>query len=439
MNPPHIALVLSLFTAGAALVTALTVMLIRSVADTRTLRRLLALRDEELGRWVADALPAIAEAVGEHREAPRYEPADPQLADSAFAHHLRGAGARVARAVAESRDCTGQETMRLLLTVARETQALSHTQQAKIVEMARCDADPDVQQSLAEIDHANAQILRRATAFVVECGTPPGRRRPATPLNDVLRTAVGQIRGGNRVRITLADSDRAVAGPVVDGLILVLADLLESATSASASRTTVQAQIQRTRDGLAVVIEDEGCALDTAEWGRTSLLLQSESPDISALRTPPRFGLVFCGLLARRYGFAVTVDSSVTRGRVRTVVDLPDEILTGPGIAAGRAADTPFPAPFPAPFPGGDRGGSGELSGPSGLPRRPRHRPVPLVPPPLNRTRGVGGRSAREAAARIARFMHAARAARRFRASGEPEVVVVLREAEPETADSWGT
>ncbi|MEU6084498.1 hypothetical protein [Streptomyces sp. NPDC047108] len=429
MTPPHTALLLTLATVGAALATTLTVMLLRTAREARTLRGLLAVRDEELERWVTDVLPAIAEAVGDDRDAPRYEPAAGESADSAFARRLRGAGAHVARTLAASRECAGEETMRLLLTVAREAQALAHTQQAKIVEMARRDADPDAQQRLTEIDHATAQILRRATAFVVECGTPPGRLRPDIPLNDAVRTAVGQIRGGNRVRLTLAGSDRAVAGRAVDGLILVLADLMESAARASDPRTTVQVQVQRTRDGLAVVIEDEGCALDAAEWGRTSLLLQSESPDIASLRTPPRFGLVFCGLLARRYGFAVTVDSSAALGRVRTVVDLPDEILTGAGAAVARhGEDMPFPQPFPPPFPGGDRDGSGGPSGPSGLPTRPRHRPVPLVPPPLNRTRGTGGRSAREAAVRIARFMHGVRAARRFRtvdeASGAPETVI---------------
>ncbi|MEV6315215.1 hypothetical protein [Streptomyces sp. NPDC051776] len=430
MNPPHTALLLSLITGGAALATALTVMLIRSVRDARTLRRLLDARDEELARWVTEALPAITGEPGGEGEPPGHGPAA-QLSGSAFARHLRTAGAHVARTMAESRDCAGQETMRLLLTVAREAQALSHTQQAKIVEMARRDGDPEVQQLLADIDHANAQILRRATALVVECGTSPARRRAATSLNDVVRTAIGQIRGGNRVRVMLADRDRAVSGQAVDGLILVLADLLESAATASGPRTTVRVQVQRTRHGLAVVIEDEGRALDTAEWGRTSLLLQSDSPDISTLRTSPRFGLVFCGLLARRYGFCVTVDSSATRGRVRAVVDLPDEILAATATPATYGTD--------APYPGGDREGSVGPPAPSGMPTRPRHRPVPLVPPPLNRTRGVGGRSAREAAARIAAFVQGARDARRFRASGEPEVVVPSRGTQPETADSGTT
>jgi hypothetical protein len=280
------------------------------------------------------------------------------------------------QAVADAHRQAEETTQGLLRSVARTVQGLANSQQKKITEMLSRHDDPDFVEDLLVVDHTNAQILRRSAGITVVCGSWPGRQHNATPLIDVVRGAVSRILDYRRVQIVRLEDGRAVVGRVVEGLVLAVAELLENATRYSNPSTVAQVHVQLTHNGLALVIEDAGIGLNPAERERIARTLAADGPepDLTRLGDPPHFGLVVCGLLARRYGFSVHVDGGSAFGGVRAVVNLPSALLTDP-VAESRTTAGPAPPPQrPGP------GAPAAATTARGLPRRTRRHAAPGQP-----------------------------------------------------------
>ncbi|MDB1086583.1 ATP-binding protein [Streptomyces sp. ACA25] len=452
------------FLVAAALLLLLAVMLIVSHRRVRALRHDLAAvngriaaQDEELGRWAA----TVAQRVGEVDD--RKEPVSPHewrhtdLSGTSFGQHLRIAEEGFSHVLGEAHSQAEQATQSMLLAVARKLQGLANSQQLKITEMTRRHDDPAFIQDLMDVDHTNAQILRRAAGMAVACRAWPGRQHNATPLYDVVRGAVGRILDYKRVQITRLEDHRAVEGRAVEGLVVALAELLENATRYSNPNTAVQVHVQLTHNGLAIVIEDAGIGLNASERNRLSGLLTQETLDITHLGNPPRFGLVVCGLLAKRYGFTVSVDSASPFGGVRAVVNLPSALLTesapvpAPPVAVAAPAAARVPAqgarqtpaqdpgapaaPAGSAAPAAPEAGAGQGDAPrsttvSGLPKRTRHTPSATgqagarpVPPLSSASHHPASpaRSPEESAAPFGGFLRGAKAARRSSQTQEPK------------------
>lgn len=324
----------------------------------------------------------------------------------------------------------------LLLAVARKLQGLANGQQLKINEMTERHDDSAFLEDLMQLDHTNAQILRRAVGMAVVCRAWPGRQHNATPLHDIVRGAIGRIRDYKRVHIVRIEDTRAVTGRVVEPLVMTIAELLENATRSSHPQTPVQVHVQLTHSGLAFVIEDAGVGLNAAEQEKATRLLNDGSLSLTKLGDPPRFGLVACGALARRYGFAVSVDTASAFGGVRAVVNLPRSLLTdpvrssaSPSAAApprrGAPESTPeaaaderaqVAAREPAPTAREDEEPAEPLpTTANGLPKRRRKQGAPSAgrtgqPPPVPDP-SAADRTPREAAASIGAFQRAGKAA----------------------------
>ncbi|WP_433467652.1 ATP-binding protein [Spirillospora sp. CA-128828] len=363
------------FVVVAAAGIAAAVQLVRQRQETAGLRaqnavlaRGLDLREREL-RHLADVrLPELMESLHNpgvrvagplhdlDREAPAYGQALRTVMEL-----FAGSAARVR----ERADLSAKSTLRAMM---RAVQSLANEQQLAISHMQERHDDPDVLEGLLRIDHMNAQLGRRAQATAVLCGSWPGQQRSASSMSDVVRGATGRIRDYLRVNLQ-GPLNTAVTSRAVEPIVLTLAELLDNAARHSRPDTTVEVNFQATHNGVAIMIDDAGVAMDVEEMQRASELLSGDaSVDIHRLGDPPRVGFAVAGVLAARYGFRVSVDTRSPYGGVRAVVFVPTALLAA--VPDQRRAE-PSAAPRPAEEQSASTGAEAP-STPGGLPKRSR-------------------------------------------------------------------
>ncbi|WP_106399753.1 ATP-binding protein [Actinocorallia populi] len=301
----------------------------------------LTARDQALNHLVAVGLPQVMASPG-------HPPAAPHrglLHQTDFARDLDAVTGMFASAADGIRSHADKSAKGTLRTMMRTVQSLANEQQVVITEMQRRHDDPAVLEDLLRIDHMNAQLGRRVQATAVLCGSWPGLQRQASSLDDVVRGATSRIRDYLRIKI-YAEPNVAVVSRAVEPVVLAVAELLDNAARHSQPSTPVEVNFQTTHNGLAIMIDDAGVAMDAEELQHAAELLDGRrSVDVHRLGDPPQIGFAAIGVLAARYGFRVSVDSRSPYGGVRAVVFLPSELLT----AVTREAPPRFEAVPAAP------------------------------------------------------------------------------------------
>jgi signal transduction histidine kinase len=352
------------------------------------------LRDEELAHLVTTRLPALGDALYGHvAQVPG--PLHLRLSETPYGRHLD----QVTRMVTESREqakTRAEESAKSTLkAMMRGVQSLANEQQLEISRMQARHDDPDVLEGLLKIDHANAQIGRRAQASAVLCGSWPGLQRSASSLTDVVRGATSRIRDYLRVQLHSQVSD-AVASRAVEPVVLALAELLDNAARHSQPNTPVEVNFRPAHNGMAIIIDDAGVAMNAEELTRAERLLSGEEAvEINRLGDPPQVGFAVIGVLAARYGFRVSVDSRSPYGGVRAVIFLPSALLAvRPKDDAVRPAAAPDP-PEEASAGIGETPQKPSLTA-GGLPRRRRVTAAVAQPPSTTARPGAGESGPRE-------------------------------------------
>ncbi|MFF6813658.1 ATP-binding protein [Streptomyces sp. NPDC012403] len=247
--------------------------------------------------------------------------------------------------------------------------------------------DTEVLADLMSVDHTGSQFSRRAKGISVLCGGWLGRREGVATVYDVARSAQGRIKDFNRVSIH-AQASVAVTSKAVEPVAVVLAELLDNATTYSAPGTPVEVNIQAVPTGVCFIVDDAGLGMDQETKDRAAALLSADGPvDITGLGDPPRFGFAVCGMLAARYGFAVSVGSVSPYGGVRAVIRVPESLLAAEAVTPAEPVREPADqggesAPQRlAPVPVGPSHVVGTTTG--GLPKRRRRQgPISVVPAP---------------------------------------------------------
>ncbi|MFJ2648230.1 ATP-binding protein [Streptomyces sp. NPDC087420] len=289
-----------------------------------------------------------------------------------------------AEAVEEAKDRAEEATKTALKSAMRTLQGLASEQQLAITKIQDKYGELQILQDLLDIDHMNSQFARRAQSIAVLCDGWLGRQRAAASLYDVVRSAKGRIRHFTRVEIR-AQSNFAIVSRAVEPVALTLAELLDNATSYSAPETMIEINIRPVPKGVCIVVDDAGVGMNEEEKARAAKLLSSDrAPGVSGLGNPPQFGFTVIGVLAARYGFSVSVDSTSPYGGVRAVVLLPDDLLTSmpePEEIPAVATSSPLPS---------DEDATGDVSSPAaapapsttfgGLPKRRRRGAISIVP-----------------------------------------------------------
>jgi K+-sensing histidine kinase KdpD len=233
-----------------------------------------------------------------------------------------------AKSVEAAQERAEEATKTVLKSAMRTLQGLAAEQQLIVSRLQNKYGESVILQDLLEIDHTNSQFGRRAQSIAVLCDGWLGRQRDVASVYDVVRSAQGRIRHFRRVEI-LSQVDFGITSRAVEPVALALAELLDNATSYSSPDTVVEINIRTVPKGICIVVDDAGVGMNDEERARAEKLLTSERVSgVSGLGNPPQFGFAVIGVLAERFGFEVSVDSTSPYGGVRAVLLLPHDLLT---------------------------------------------------------------------------------------------------------------
>jgi hypothetical protein len=232
------------------------------------------------------------------------------------------------RALREAKEAAEENTKAVLKGAASFLQSLAAEQTTLLDGIQRTYGGHAVLSDLLEVNHANAQMARKAQGIAVMCGAPLGRRNRPASVYDVVRSAQGQIRNFNRVAI-MQQTGLALKASAVAPVALAVAELLDNAASFSQQDAPIEVTFQRVQNNLCIVIDDAGVSMNDEDRQRATELLSGDVvPRLSQLGNQPKFGFPVIGLIARQYGFKVDVTGVSRYGGVRAVVLLPEELWT---------------------------------------------------------------------------------------------------------------
>ncbi|WP_328874507.1 HAMP domain-containing protein [Streptomyces sp. NBC_00287] len=332
-------LLLALALFGFALWLALSVAVRRSVvrpvqALTGAAREVAEVADRELARVADD--DAEDDGPPRLREVPvtaRDEIGD--LAD-AFNRVQTTAAALLERQVLSRRNVA-----EMFGNVGRRVSNLTTRQLALIDAVERGETDPELLERLYSIDHIAVRLRRNADSLMLLAGIrESGLGSGPLALTNVVRAALGQIEGFQRVRLT-ARSEAAVEPDVIGDLTLMVAELLENAVSFSPAGSPVEVTVATAEDDTAsIVIADHGLGMSAERLAEENArLIRRERLDLMPTKV---LGLFVVGTLARRWEIGVTL-TRTPGGGVTAEVSVPTSLLL-----PAPAEPVPVPAELPA-------------------------------------------------------------------------------------------
>ncbi|MDL4774732.1 sensor histidine kinase [Actinomadura xylanilytica] len=229
----------------------------------------------------------------------------------------------------------------MFVNLSRRSQSLIERQLKLIEELEQSERDDEQLANLFRLDHLATRMRRNCENLLVLGGQDQVRRwnRPV-PLIDVVRASLSEVEQYERVALRV-QGDMTVAGPMVNDLVHLLAELVENATVFSAEHTKVTVSGQLLSGGGAMLqITDNGVGMSPDELEQANWRLANPPViDFSAAR---RMGLFVVGRLAVRHGVRVELRAAQGGGLTAFVV-LPDAVASaaeGSGVGgrglAGR-------------------------------------------------------------------------------------------------------
>lgn len=228
----------------------------------------------------------------------------------------------------------------MFVNLSRRGQELAERQLAVLDRMEAGETDPETLAGLFELDHLATRMRRNSENILVLTGNDYARTLPgAVPASEVFGAALSEIEEYQRVQLASVP-EIAVLGAAVSDVVHVISELLENATSGSASDTavTVVSSVNH-RGAWLVQITDDGPgmaqeALDEAN----ARLVELPEIDVEATR---RMGLYVVARLAQRNHIEVRLHSAPGGGLTATVV-VPPHLITS---ATTEASWTPSVEP----------------------------------------------------------------------------------------------
>ncbi|WP_406722973.1 ATP-binding protein [Streptomyces althioticus] len=298
-----------------------------------------AIRDEleqaatEHDRFVRETMPAAISRLREGRSA------DTVLAETELPHHpaLRGSAESFIRELARSE-------RRAAAAQAASAKALSRVQ-AKAVQMLADLRDmqerhgEEVFGDLLKLDHSTSQLGLMTDRLALLMGGRSSRAwNKPIKMESILRGAAGRIAAYQRVRLHCS-TRTAVAGFAAEGVMHLLAELMDNAANFSPPIDEVHVYVEDRSAGIVVTIEDSGLKMADAAMRRAEEAVTGRVTDLASLQGT-RLGLAVVGRLASKYGVSVNYRPS-SRGGTGVVVLLPLHLLAqhrepAPHETAGR-------------------------------------------------------------------------------------------------------
>ncbi|WP_409468920.1 sensor histidine kinase [Streptomyces sp. HC307] len=304
--------------------------------------------------------------------------------------------------------------------VGRRVSNLTTRQLALIDAVERGETDPALLERLYRIDHIAVRLRRNADSLMLLAGIRETVLDSGpTALTNVVRAALGQIEGYQRVELH-AGTEIVVEPDIVGDLTLMVAELLENAVSFSPAGSPVEVTVRGGDSGATITVADHGLGMSAERLAEENArLIRRERLDLVPTKV---LGLFVVGNLARRWEIGVTL-SRTPGGGVTAEVTIPSSLLltmsapasggTAEDRAGARTATVPAPAAGPRPsaaVPGDPVDAAGDTArpqhdapadDPTPLPRRvPRREPAvgddkPLIPKARTETAPDGSRPLR--------------------------------------------
>lgn len=294
---------------------------------------------------------------------------------------------------------------------AARMQALATSMLADLREMEERHGE-EVLGDLLRLDHSTAQAGRLADSIAVLTGSRSGRRwtKPIV-MESILRGALGRVGAYQRVRTHSANTS-AVVGYAAEGVMHVLAELIDNACGFSAPSEQVHVYVEEVQAGVVVTIEDGGLVMGDLALRRAERIVSGRELDLTGL-SGTRLGLPVVGRLARKYGLTVSFRPS-SRGGTGVVVMIPRTLITEPRPSGGRRrspvpqAEVPLPAAEPVPATG-EAAPVPEPADLDALPRRHRGSTLGTAFPGLPHRAAESAASRGDAGSRFSAFRSATR------------------------------
>jgi hypothetical protein len=224
-------------------------------------------------------------------------------------------------------DAAAQAGMR---GATREIQAALYRLQDALRGLQQRYDDPELTQTLFQLDHENEQSLRRAQVAAVVCGAWVGLAREESHLVDAVTGGQARLAGYHRVKVhNHLEPGTALVSHAVEAVAIIVAELLDNALRHSAPDTDVVVSLEHVHHGVCVTIDDAGLGMTRDERDRAQRLVAGSAPILlTDLGDPPRMGLAAIGRLTRQFDLGVDVSSTSPYGGVRAVLRVDSHLLS---------------------------------------------------------------------------------------------------------------
>ncbi|WP_225889053.1 sensor histidine kinase [Streptomyces resistomycificus] len=269
------------------------------------------------------------------------------LAD-AFNHVQTTASALLERQVVSRRNVA-----EMFGNVGRRVSNLTTRQLALIDAVERGETDPALLERLYSIDHIAVRLRRNADSLMLLAGIRETVLDSGPlALTNVVRAALGQIEGFQRVRLH-AGTEVMVEPDIIGDLTLMVAELVENAVSFSPAGSAVEVTVRSGAEGALVVVADHGLGMSAERLAEENArLIRRERLDLVPTKV---LGLFVVGTLARRWDVDVAL-SRTPGGGVTAEVTIPSSLLltaspvaVTAGASGGSAPRAGAAGPAPSP------------------------------------------------------------------------------------------
>ncbi|MFD1659602.1 ATP-binding protein, partial [Streptomyces caeni] len=208
--------------------------------------------------------------------------------------------------------------------VGRRVSNLTARQLALIDAVERGETDPAVLERLYSIDHIAVRLRRNADSLMLLAGIRETVLDGGpTALTNVVRAALGQIEGFQRVRLH-AETEVVVEPDIVGDLTLMIAELLENAVAFSPAGSPVEVTVRVGGEGALIEVADHGLGMSAERLAEENArLIRRERLDLVPTKV---LGLFVVGTLARRWKVGVAL-SRTPGGGVTATVEIPSTLL----------------------------------------------------------------------------------------------------------------
>jgi signal transduction histidine kinase len=211
----------------------------------------------------------------------------------------------------------------------REIQAALYRLQDALRTLQQRHDEPELAQTLFELDHENEQSLRRAQVTAVVCGAWVGLAREQSHLVDAVTGGQARLADYRRVKVhNHLVPGTALVPHAVEPVAIIAAELLDNALRHSSPDTDVVVNLEHVHHGVCVTVDDAGLGMTQDERARAQRLVAGRDPILlTGLGDPPRMGLAAVGRLTRQFDLTVDLSSPSPYGGVRAVLRVDSRLL----------------------------------------------------------------------------------------------------------------